>query len=256
MRGWSRRVNSRPRNSTYHLVWAGYKPAQENSFVGTIQRIVVPLALVIGILSVVLVLNITAPNPTARRYSSEMPLTMGRASASQIGLDGERILANDLHLPRNDAPDQLQCICSSLTLTDPKNCRACIVAAPIAGVYRRPDFIGPDFIAESKNARNLLYESRDLGEISDYSVAARALQRPLWVFTRINTNIDPEFIRIVRTTGGDVVPYFTIPGYVDPVDQIAKTVLVGSIVVIVVTQIRGQGQRIKIGENGSQEKLP
>ena len=161
-------------------------------------------------------------------------MSTGQGNANQIGLDGERVLADDLHLPRNDAPDQLQCICNSPGYTDISNCRVCIVSAQLSAPYRRPDFVAPAFIAESKNAQNLFYDSRDLGQITDYTIAARALNRPLWVFTRVNTDVDPEFTRIVGTTGGGVVPYFTVPGYLDPIDQAAKNSLVPSITVIVV----------------------
>ncbi len=188
----------------------------------SLRRIILVLAFLAAILSIILLLNFTAPNPTGRRYSSRTPLSTGEGTAGQIGLAGERVLADDLHLPRNDAPDQLQCICNSPTYADLKNCRVCIVSAQLTSPYRRPDFVGRNFIAEAKNAQNLYYDSRDLAQITDFAMAARALNWPLWVYTRVNTNFDPEFLRIVRTTGGDVVPYFTVTGYSDPVDQAAQ----------------------------------
>lgn len=183
-----------------------------------------------------LLLNFTAPNPTGRRYSSRMPLSTGQGTSEQIGLSGELVLADDLHLPRNDAPDQLQCFCNNSGSMDPRSCQVCLVSMQLTSPYRRPDFVAPNFIAEAKNAQNLYYESRDLPEITDYAVAARTLNRPLWVFTRVNTNLDPEFRRVVDTTGGGIVAYFTVPDYIDPVDQAAKVGLglsLGAAVVIV-----------------------
>ncbi len=78
-----------------------------------IRRIVFLLALISLVASVVLLMNITAPNPTGRRYSSEVPLVGRQANAQQIGADGERILSNDLHLPNNNEADQRQCICGN-----------------------------------------------------------------------------------------------------------------------------------------------
>ena len=90
--------------------------------------------------------------------------------------------------------------------------------------FRIPDFIAPDFIAESKNTQNLLYSGREYDQISDYALAAKLLNRPLWVYTRVDTIVEPKFYEIVHATGGNVVPYFTVPGYVDPVDDAARKV--------------------------------
>ncbi|MEO0565194.1 MAG: hypothetical protein AAF125_24010, partial [Chloroflexota bacterium] len=69
---------------------------------------------------------------------------------------------------------------------------------------------------------NLLYTDTSLvNQIGDYAVAARALNVPLWVYVRKDTNVEPEYRRIVRETGGDIVPYFVTTGYVDPVDRMA-----------------------------------
>jgi hypothetical protein len=205
-----------------------------------IVRITFVVALVVSIISLVLLLNFTAPNPTGRRYSSRVPLSTGQASFSQIGLDGERVLSDDLHLPRNDAPDQLQCICNNKWSVDPKTCRVCVVSTQLTAPYRRPDFVAPNYIAESKNAQNLYIESRDMAQIVDYAQAAKALNRPLWVFTRVNTDIDPQFLQTVNATGGGVVPYFTVAGYVDPIDQTARSSLLGSILILVLMVLWGQ----------------
>jgi hypothetical protein len=92
--------------------------------------------------------------------------------------------------------------------------------------HRRPDFVSPKFIAESKNRQNLLYSDSDIvNQIGDYAIAARALNVPLWVYVRKDTVIEPEYRRIVRATGGGIVPYFVTPGYVDPVDRAAWAML-------------------------------
>lgn len=188
------------------------------------------------ILCVVLLLNFTHPNPTGRRYSSESPLTTGQGNSNQIGLAGERLLAKDLGLPRNESPDQLQCFCSTDVQRSNRpavnECRVCISFIQMASPFRRPDFVSPGFIAESKNAQNLLYDGRELDQIADYALNAKALGIPLWVYTRVNTNIDPEFYRIVEKTGGGVVPYFTVPDYVDPVDQVASSVMLLSLLAV------------------------
>lgn len=186
-------------------------------------------AIVILIVCVVLLLNITAPNPTGRRYSTESPIMTGQGSTAEIGVTAELILARDLGLPRNEDPDQRQCFCNQ-SAPPMAECRVCLAYTPLTtSTYRRPDFVAPGFIAESKNRRNLLYTYQDqVDQISDYALGAQALGRPLWVFTRVNTQVSPEFSRIVESTGGGVIPYFTVPGYVDLVDRAATIGLLAS----------------------------
>lgn len=171
-------------------------------------------------LSILLLLNVTARNPTGRRYASEPVVIAG--NSSDIGLSAERVLSRDLGLPRNDDPDQRQCICNSPSYANVGDCRVCIAFSQSVARYRRPDFVSPRFIAESKNRQNLLYDDASLlNQIGDYAVAARALNLPLWVYVRKDTAVDPEYRRVVRATGGDIVPYFVAPGYVDPLDRVA-----------------------------------
>jgi hypothetical protein len=201
------------------------------------RRLAMLGALVSAFICIVLLLNFTAPNPTGRRYSSEIPVTTGEGTSQEIGISGERVLAKDLQLPRNENPDQLQCMCNSTnnTYRPPLNeCRVCFAFAQLTSEYRRPDFVAPTFIAESKNAQNLFYERRDFTQIGDYAIGARALARPLWVFVRVNTYLDPEFYEIVEATGGGVVHYFTVQGYVDPVDYTAWRALAISVSIVVV----------------------
>ncbi|MEL6148362.1 MAG: hypothetical protein AAFV33_02575 [Chloroflexota bacterium] len=192
-------------------------------------------ALLLAIAAIIVLLNITARNPTGRRYSSEPAMTSGTTQG--IGTSGERILAKDLNLPRNEDPDQRQCICNNpqYPVAGVAECRVCYAYSQSIANYRRPDFVSPSFIAESKNRQGLLYsDTQTVNQIGDYAIAARALNVPLWVYVRVDTRVDPEFQRIVRDTGGDVIPYFTTPGYVDPWNVVAWRVLAGSGAVIII----------------------
>ncbi|MBC8100703.1 MAG: hypothetical protein H7Y11_14780 [Armatimonadetes bacterium] len=191
-----------------------------------IRRVVIFLAMLTLIVYIGVLLNFTDSNPTGRRYSSAMPLTSGQGDSQEIGASGVAILARDLNLPLNDAPDQLQCVCGSgyTTALPNKQCRLCVSSTPLLsrGNYRRPDFVTRDFIAESKNVQQLVYESRDFEQIQDYATAARALGRPLWLYVRVNTQVDLRFTFLVIDTGGGIVRYFSVPGWEDGVDREAK----------------------------------
>jgi hypothetical protein len=187
-----------------------------------IRRVAFVLALLGIIVCIVLLLNFTASNPTHRRYSSKTPLTTGQASGYDIGSDAERILSKDLGLPRNEQPDERQCICGVATAVPRTACNTCVVHLTTVDSYRRPDFVSSKFIAEAKNRQNLLVGDRDFAQIRDYADAAKALDMPLWVFVRVDTTVESEYREIVRSTGGDMVFYFTVPGYEDPTDAAAK----------------------------------
>lgn len=62
-------------------------------------------------------------------------------------------------------------------------------------------------------------------QIEDYAIAAIALKRPLWLYTRVDTTLSPDFYILVESTGGGVVHYFSLPGWVDPVDHAARIAL-------------------------------
>ena len=191
-----------------------------------LRRIVLSFALLLFVISIILLMNITAPNPTHRRYSSEMPLTKG--SPNEIGSDGERILSNDLRLPNNNSSGQRQCICGSNSAST--SCNICIAQIPMSmtktnrNTYRIPDFVSNDFIADSKNEQGLLYmgNPHDTEQIRDFVVASLLTNRRLYIYVRMNTIVSPEFVQLVESTGGAVVPYFTVSGYVDPVDDMAR----------------------------------
>ncbi len=160
------------------------------------RRLALVIALIVAVVCVVLLLNFTAPNPTGRRYSSTSPLTSGSAQA--IGLSAEQILSQDLRTPRNDDPDQRQCFCNNSNRT-PSECNVCVTSDPSISTYRRPDFVSANFIAESKNRQNLLYTYNDqVDQITDYVTEARLLHRPLWLYTRVNTLLAPQFYTLVE----------------------------------------------------------
>jgi hypothetical protein len=67
--------------------------------------------------------------------------------------------------------------------------------------------------------------------------AALLLKRPLWLYTRVDTQLDPEFYRLVESTGGGIVAYFTTPGYIDPIDQLARPTLIAALLVLAASGI-------------------
>lgn len=170
---------------------------------------------------VILLLNFTAPNPTGRRYSSES-VNLSQNSQEK-GFTGERILANDLGVPNNNTTGK-QCVCGTNINPPLNHCTICTVRSEKIANYRIPDFVTDTFIADSKNVEKLIVaHKRDYEQIMDMVVAANQKRIPLWIFVRVNTEIDPEFYQIVRSTGGDIVQYFVVPGYIDPTDQAAIT---------------------------------
>jgi len=204
----------------------------------TLARRISLVAAVIGaVICIILLLNFTAENPTGRRYSSETPIITGGGNSAQIGTSGERILSSDLGVQRNEQADQRQCVCNMApTRANPPltECRVCMGYAQLTTSFRRPDFITNSYIAESKNATGLAYSGREVDQIGDYVISARALGVPLWVYVRVNSTIDPEFSNMVNSTGGGVVRYFTVPGYVDATDQRARTGLIIAVITILI----------------------
>ncbi len=175
--------------------------------------------------SVVLLLNITASNPTHRRYSSQVVPTSGGPA---IGKPAETILSDDLGVPNNNDSDQRQCFCNKKNSLDlPSGCNICLAHLSLSNPnYDIPDFVTSFWIAESKNVAN---DSGLWSQISDYVQGALSIKRPLWVFTRVNTDISPELEKLVDDTGGAVVRYFAVSGYFDPVDMAAHNGLIASL---------------------------
>jgi hypothetical protein len=195
-----------------------------------LRLLVMLAAFLTAVLCIVLLLNFTAPNPTGRRYSSEMPPTTRQASTAQIGSVAEEILARDLRITNNNDAGQRQCFCSAnySSQSAPRDCNVCTVYLPQIDSYRRPDFISDQFVADSKNVLKLTYPDPQL---MAFALGAEALHRPLWIYARVNTVIDPQLEAMVERTGGGVVDYFVVPGYVDPVDQAARQGLIVSVIV-------------------------
>ncbi|HRE46838.1 MAG TPA: hypothetical protein PLD47_03865 [Aggregatilineales bacterium] len=186
-----------------------------------IRRTVMAVLLVISAVCVVFLLNVTAPNPTGRRYSS---LVMGLPDdLRQKGQEGEDALSTDLRLLTNNRPP-IQCICGANTAPTRQQCTVCFAQIPLSGsaAYRRPDFVTERYILEVKNTIRLAPNTRDHEELTDYAEAARASGRQLWIFTRVNTAVHPIFVDLARSTGGDVIYYLAIAGWHDVTDGRAR----------------------------------
>jgi hypothetical protein len=176
------------------------------------------------IVCVVLLLNFTASNPTGRRYSSgTVDLSL---SPPEKGVEGEYLLTQDLGLAlTNERTDQAICLCGTVYENSvPTECSRCEVVTSEISNFRIPDIVTDTYIAESKNTYNLLVQGNrhNILQITDFAAAARALGRPLWIYVRVDTLVDKQFLELARSTGGDVVYYFRVPGWVDPVDEAAK----------------------------------
>lgn len=167
------------------------------------RRILLLISAVVFLVALILLLNFTAPNPTGRRYSSAMPVLSG--TPNEIGASAEYILAEDLGLLKN--------------------------GVNFGGVI--PDFIDDFYVVESKNCAALPCESR--GQFERLVELASSSGRELWIYTRIDTPIPNDMAQIVQTTGGQIIGYFTVPGYVDTVDHASIIALIagsGSLVFV------------------------
>ncbi|NLF78375.1 MAG: hypothetical protein GX573_21995 [Chloroflexi bacterium] len=193
----------------------------------SLRRTIILLAVVGIVICAILLLNFTASNPTGRRHSSER--ITPDASQPLKGPEGERILAKDLGLPNNNRTGQQQCICDTDRVDVPSGCTTCFlrVDLPGQGGFVRPDFVGKGIIADSKNTRALKWGSRDQSELALYAAAAEAGSTKLWVFVTVETEVDPRFEDLIEDTGGGIVYYFAVPGYVDPTDRAAWIGLAG-----------------------------
>jgi hypothetical protein len=220
-----------------------------------VRQVAFALSLIGLLVSVILLLNFTAPNPTGRRYSSRMILTTG--NPQDVGRDAEDVLAADLRLPNNNDLDQRQCLCGNQSYAGSRECNGCIAVSPAIDTYRIPDFVAPGFIAEAKNREGLPYSGRDADQISDFALVARELHRPLWLYVRADTNLDPQYLDVVQATGGGVVRYFATSGYIDAVDTAARYGLAVSVVVIGFLGLSGgRLGRFLGGANSSPGKPP
>jgi hypothetical protein len=193
---------------------------------------------------IVLLLNVTASNPTGRRYSSEAVERNGQ-DPNRTGADAERVLALDLDLPVNDRAGQRRCLCSATDNAEnrPRTCLECLILSDSLSTTRRPDFIGGDFIAESKNVIRLMVADDDFMQISDTAAAARELNMKYWLYVRFDSLVHPAYYDPVRSTGGDIVYYFAAePGYLDRIDRMALTGGIIMALVIVNMSVRARGR--------------
>ena len=187
--------------------------------------ILVSLVLIAG--SILLLLDFTAPNPTGRRFSSEMVDL--RLDFAAKGLQAEHILSRDLGIPRNEDTPRA-CVCRDADIPPQRiACNVCVAYVPALQLNRRPDFLTDHYLIEVKNHGDGLYQSRrDMDELGDYIIAALAMDIPLWVYLRTDLMIPDDLAQQVRSTGGDVLPYLRGPGHVDQVTQVSQVVLIGS----------------------------
>ncbi len=186
---------------------------------------------VVGCLALLLT-NYTPFNPTHRRYSSQVVLTEG--DSNDIGLSGETVLSKDLDIPRNDEQNPRLIVCNTTPKNLPKNTK-CIYNSDAIENYRVPDFVSDEIIAESKNAKRLLvtYE-RDYQQIQEIALASIAINRPLWLYVRHDTEVAPEYHDIVESTGGRIVYYFATNGYASLIDLILTRLLAGGLGTMVI----------------------
>ena len=189
-----------------------------------LRRATILLSLIGIVVCVVLLLNFTASNPTGRRYSSEMPLRFGNdVTINEAGFDAERILSNDLNHPNNNiAPTQCGCNATEYRQTPPNRCGTCLVISDEISSYVMPDFVAESYITDSKNLRP---GSRlSTAQITSFVIMAQDLDVPLWIFVPVEgIDVRPTLQTAIESTGGGVIPYFTVPGYTDPVDRAAQT---------------------------------
>jgi hypothetical protein len=193
----------------------------------SLRHLILAASFLSAIVCIILLLNFTAPNPTGRRYSSEVvpPPQSVRTDSGASGREAERVLSIDLGIAHNNSSAGLQhCICSSYyqpnSSPNAPGCQVCRVYTKTVSNYRVPDFVTVDYIGESKNTR-AFPPSDDQEQLRDFITMANTLNMPLWVFVRQDAQIDSAFAAVIANTGGGVVQYFTYPGYIDPVDLAA-----------------------------------
>jgi hypothetical protein len=207
---------------------------------------------------IVLLLNVTASNPTGRRYSSEAVERNGRLSSRQLGDAGERVLALDLDLPVNDRAGQMRCLCNVITYAEnnPNSCNECLMSDGVTN-YRIPDFVGGDFIAESKNVIRLMVADDDFMQISDTAAAARELDMKYWLYVRIDSVVHPAYYDPVRSTGGDIVYYFVAePGYLDRIDRMALSGGIIMALVIFDMSVKALRPRLRVIDRPDRPRRP
>lgn len=189
-----------------------------------IRRIIGGLAVLLLVLAIIALSNIWVQNPTGLRYSSEVvDLTL---SGQEKGAQAEDILMRDLGLSLTNERSQQETICFCnpryQTTAPPAQCTVCEVYDENISSWRIPDVVTPQFIGESKNAGALYIRDRSYAQVRDYAMIARLTDRPLWLYVRVDSRVDPEYRQLARATGGDVVYYFrTDEDYQDVVGRVS-----------------------------------
>ena len=201
------------------------------------RRIIYFIATVIIIVCAILLFTAYDPgNPTHRRYSSEVVLTIG--DPGDIGLSGEIVLSKDLGIPRNDEQKPRLVVCNKEKYEEasspPEDNTKCIHFSKDIVNYRIPDFVTDDFMAEAKNSRGLLInQKRNYEQIKEIAKACIEKGIPLWLFVRHNTLVDNEYHEIVEETGGRILYYFSTEGYVNPTDHQLALIIAGTLCFLV-----------------------
>lgn len=204
------------------------------------RRGILALSIIVGSISIILLLNFTAPNPTGQRYSSEMPTYDEKTECD--GNHAEAILESDLGLPANDFTEaETLCVCKTQRDLAQTRCNTCIaVSYEVEKKVHIPDFVTDSLIIDSKCKENITNDH----QFRSFVDAAHQLDRELWYFVRVGeeTRVSPYILEQVQSTGGDIVPYFTVPGYIDPVDLRASITLTIALIVLMIMliwEIRG-----------------
>lgn len=190
-------------------------------------------AIILALGCLLLLQNITARNPTGRRYASAMTAWTNNGACD--GKAAENILARDLNLVHNEKVEKTQCVCRPNLKPDalPAICGVCSAYSQHVSPSQRahvPDFVSSYFIADAKCVAKLPTNSSQLDAFADMSAQ---LGVPFWIFVRVDTEVAARYLEMTRATGGDVVRYFLVPGYIDPVDIMALAGLALAILLLV-----------------------
>lgn len=204
----------------------------------TVRRVTMLALLLVIVAAIIVPQLIGVPNPTGRRYSSQVPAEVARElgyppeNVQALGLIAERVLQADLDVPNNNSPGEMTCLCGAeYSSTVPNSCNTCALNLPDHNGYFVPDFITTDFIADSKYVNKLQPST----QMKAFVAAAETLDRPLWIFVRIGdaTDINPVLLAQIEATGGGVVPYFRMLNpYYDPLETGGFIVAVVAIVLL------------------------
>jgi hypothetical protein len=188
-------------------------------------RLVAVSSFVVIIVSLIQLMNFTAPNPTGRRFSSQIPnAECGESGCSSAnGRYAEVILSLDLKIPRNDSLEgNRACFCTSRRSS---RCNTCL--ARNTGATSIPDFVTGAYIAEAKFTRALSLTQ----QLSSMIQGSRTLNMPFYLFVRVDTLVTPTLTTAVNETGGAVVYYFSHVGWKgDTTEQMAQVALVIALV--------------------------